>query len=433
MLIIGGGFGGLNCARALRRAPVDVTLVDRHNHHLFQPLLYQVATAALSATDIAYPIRAILRRQRNARVLLADVTAIDAAAREVVLLDGRLGYDWLVLATGARDAYFGHDEWERFAPGLKSLADALEIRRRILLAFERAERADDAAEHAALLTFVVIGGGPTGVELAGAIGEISRQVLVRDFRAIDPREARVLLVEAGPRVLPTFHPKLSADAAAALAARGVEVRTGVKVTDVTADTVTLGTERVAAGTILWAAGVRATALAASLGVALDRAGRVPVAPDLTVPGRPEIFVIGDAAAFCDEHGKTLPGVAPVAIQQGRHVAANIRRACAGQPLEPFEYWDKGNLASIGRAYAVAEIGRVRLAGFVAWVMWIFVHIAYLVGFRNRVIVLLEWGWAYLTFQRGARVITGTIDEPRPQPATAAPPTPPTRSAGVSGA
>jgi NADH dehydrogenase len=432
VLIIGGGFGGLTCARALRRAPVDVTLVDRRNHHLFQPLLYQVATAALSATDIAYPIRAILRRQSNARVFLADVTAIDAAAREVVLRDGRLGYDWLVLATGARDTYFGHDEWQRYAPGLKSLEDALEIRRRILLAFEHAERADDAAHRTALLTFVVIGGGPTGVELAGAIGEISRQVLVSDFRAIDPREARVLLIEAGPRVLPTFHPTLSADAAAALESRGVEVRTGTKVTDVAADAVTLGTERVTAGTILWAAGVRATALAASLGVALDRTGRVPVAPDLTVPGRPEIFVIGDAAAFTDAHGTTLPGVAPVAIQQGRHVAANIRRACAGQALEPFAYWDKGSLASIGRAYAVAEIGRVRLAGFVAWLMWIFVHIAYLVGFRNRVIVLLEWGWAYLTFQRSARLITGTVDQPRPQPASAAPSTPPARSASAGG-
>jgi NADH dehydrogenase len=412
--IVGGGFGGLYAARALRRAPVEVTLIDRRNHHLFQPLLYQVATAALSPADIAYPIRAILRRQANARVLLVEVTAVDAPRREIVLTDGRLGYDFLVLAAGARHAYFGHDDWEAHAPGLKSLEDALEIRRRILLAFEQAERESTEARRRALLTFVIVGGGPTGVELAGAIGEIARQVLVSDFRAIDPREARVVLIEAGARTLPAFAAPLSGRAEAALRRLGVEVRTGTAVTAIEPGCVRLGTDRIDAATVLWAAGVTASPLGRSLGVPLDRAGRVLVEPDLSVPDHPEIFVIGDLAVFVHQTGTPLPGVAPVAIQQARHVARTIVAAGNGKPREPFRYRDRGNLATIGRAAAVAEIGRVRIAGVFAWLAWLFVHIFFLIGFRNRVIVVFEWAWAYVTSQRGARLITGDIDRgPRP--------------------
>src|SRR6185369_2807028 len=355
VVIVGGGFGGINAARALRRAPVRVTLVDRRNHHLFQPLLYQVATAALAPNDIAYPIRSILRRQRNARVLLDEVRAVDPAAREVVLADGRLRYDFLVLAVGARDTYFGHPEWEQYAPGLKSLEDALEVRRRILLAFERAERERDAERRRALLTFVIVGGGPTGVELAGAIAEIAFEVLVSDFRAIDPRDARIVLVEAGERLLPTFAPRLSEFAARSLVQCGVEVRTGTTVTGVARDHVRLDDAVLAAETVIWAAGVQAVDVGAGLGVTLDRAGRVPVGPDLTVPGRPEIFVVGDLALFTHQTGRPLPGMAPVAIQQGRHSARNIVRAVNGEPMLPFHYRDKGTLATIGRASAVAEI------------------------------------------------------------------------------
>ncbi len=380
--------------------------MDRRNYHLFQPLLYQVATAALSPGDIAYPIRSILRRQKNARVLLAEAVAVDAASRELVLADGRIGYDFLVLATGAAHSYFGHPDWERHAPGLKTLEDAIGIRGRILLAFEKAERETDPRKRRLLLTFALVGGGPTGAELAGAIGEISRHVLASDFRAIDPREARIVLVEAGPRILPNFPETLSAKAAAELEGLGVEVRTGAAVTAIGDGFVQIGAERLEAGTILWTAGVAASAIARSLGVPLDRAGRVLIEPDLTIPGHPEIFLIGDLATLADAAGKPLPGVAQVAIQQGRHAAENIEAARRGEPRRAFRYRDPGNLAVLGRAAAIADMGRIRLSGFPAWLVWCFVHILYLIGFRNRFIVLFEWAWAYLTWQRGARLITG---------------------------
>src|SRR5437667_9280074 len=407
--IVGGGFGGLYAAQTLTHADLQITLLDRRNHHLFQPLLYQVATAGLSPGDIAYPIRAILRKQKNVRVLLAEVVAIDTGRRLVHLKDGELGYDFLMLATGARHAYCGHEEWEINAPGLKSLEDALEIRRRILLAFEKAERATEEARRCALLTFVIVGGGPTGVELAGAIAEIARQVMVSDFRAINPQEARIFLVEAGPRILSGFPEELSRAAEEALTKLCVEVKTNCPVTSVEPGWVGLGKERYPAVTILWAAGVMASPLAKSLGVPLDRVGRVLVEPDLTIPGHPEVFVVGDLAAFIHQTGQPLPGVCPVAIQQGRHTARNILRACAGLPLEPFRYWDKGNLATIGRAHAVADFDRFKVYGFFAWLAWLFVHIFFLIGFRNRFIVLFEWAWAYFTFQRGAWLITGDID------------------------
>jgi NADH dehydrogenase len=423
VVIVGGGFGGLTAAQSLRRAPVEVTLVDRRNHHLFQPLLYQVATAGLAASDIAYPIRAILRRQRNANVLLGEAVAIDVRGHEVVLKDGVLHYDYLVLATGARHSYFGHEEWEPLAPGLKSLEDALEIRRRILLAYERAERETDAECRRALLTIVIVGGGPTGVELAGAIAEIARQVMKSDFRAIDPRETRVVLVEAGPRVLATFPEKLSQRALEALVERGVEVRTETRVTAIDDRAVWLGNERIAAETVLWAAGVAASPLGASLGAERDTAGRVLVQPDLTIPGHPELFVIGDAATLTDAHGEPLPGVAPVAMQQGRYVARTIAGSLRGEPRHPFVYRDKGSLATIGRADAVAHIGRLNISGFTGWLLWTFVHILYLVGFRNRIIVLLDWAWAYLTMSRGARLITGNIDAAPERPVRVATPSP----------
>jgi len=412
VVIVGAGFGGLYAAQALKSAPVRVTVVDANNHHVFQPLLYQVATAALSPGDIAYPIRAVLRRQRNTNVLMARAVSVDTAQRKVMLEDGGIEYDYLILATGGRHAYFGHDDWEKLAPGLKTVEDALEIRRRILLAFEKAEREKDEARRRALLNFVVVGGGPTGAELAGAISEIARHVMVEDFRAIDPREARVLLLEAGPRILPSFPEELSAKAAASLERLGVEVRTGTGVTRLEPGAVQVGSETIAAETVLWAAGVRASPLADSLGVTLDRAGRVIVERDLTVPGHPEIFVIGDLAAFLHQTdnaappGKPLPGVAPVAIQQGRHAAMNILRACRGEPLQTFHYLDKGNLATIGRATAVADLGFIRLSGLIAWLAWLFIHIFFLIGFRNRFVVLFEWAWAYVTYQRAARLITG---------------------------
>jgi len=413
VVVIGAGFGGLAAARKLARAAVRLIVVDRRNHHLFQPLLYQVATAGLSPGDIAYPIRSILHKQANAEVLLADVTAIDTARRRVLLADGDLAYDYLILAAGAGHAYFGHDEWEQYAPGLKTLEDALAIRRRILLAFEKAEREPDAAVRRELLTFVIVGGGPTGVELAGAIGEISRHVLVSDFRAIDPREARIVLVEGGPRILAAYSPKSSARAVEQLGARGVEVRTGSPVTGVSADGVTVGTETLRAHTVIWAAGVAASPLAESLGVALDRAGRVIVEPDLSIPGHPEVFVIGDLSTFLHQTGKPLPGLSPVAMQQGRCAAENIRRSLAGQSRRTFHYFDKGTLAVIGRASAVAEIAGLRLSGVLAWLVWCFVHIFYLIGFRNRFIVMLEWAWAYVSDQAGARLITGEVGpEPR---------------------
>jgi NADH dehydrogenase len=408
VVVIGAGFGGLAAARRLARAPVHVTVVDRRNHHLFQPLLYQVATAGLSPGDIAYPIRSILREQSNANVLLADVVSIATARREVRLADGVLPYDYLILAAGAGHAYFGHEEWEQYAPGLKTLEDALLIRRRILLAFEKAEREPDASLRKDLLTFVIVGGGPTGVELAGAIAEISRHVLVSDFRAIDPREARIVLVEGGPRILSAYSEKSSARAQEELTARGVEIRTGVPVTGVSAAGVSLGTDVLRAHTVVWAAGVAASPLAKSLGVPLDRAGRAIVEPDLSIPGHPEVFVIGDLSVFLHQTGRPLPGLSPVAIQQGRSAAANIRRSIEGKPRRSFHYFDKGTLAVIGRAAAVAEIAGLRLSGVLAWLVWCFVHIFYLIGFRNRFIVMIEWAWAYVSYQRGARLITGEV-------------------------
>jgi NADH dehydrogenase len=409
VVIVGGGFGGLNAARALRRAPVRVTLVDRRNHHLFQPLLYQVATAALSPADIAYPLRSVLSRQANAAVLLADAVGVDRAKRELVLSDGRLPFDYLVIATGARHAYFGHDDWEAHAPGLKSLEDALDVRRRILLAFERAERETDETRRRALLTFVIVGAGPTGVELAGAIGEIARRSLVGDFRAIDPRKARILVLEAGPRILPSFPEELARKAERALHRLGVEVATGRAVTAVEEGAVVTGGVRVPTETVVWAAGVQGSTLANSLDVPRDRAGRVLVERDLSIPGDPRIFVVGDLAAFLHQTGVPLPGVAPVAIQQGRYAARAIARDLASKPRTDFRYRDKGGLAVIGRGQAVADLGSLRLSGLVAWLAWAFVHILFLVGFRNRALVLLEWAWYYVTDQRGARLITGKED------------------------
>lgn len=408
VVIVGGGFGGLNAVRALKDAAVDITVVDRRNHHVFQPLLYQVATASLSPADIASPIRSILRKQKNVKVLLAEVRSVDAEHRELVLDgDERLPYDYLILAAGARrSSYFGHDEWEEFAPGLKTLEDALAIRRRILLSFEEAERAEDDATRQRLLTFVVVGGGPTGVELAGAIGEISRYSLARDFDTIDPRNARVYLLEAAPRILNTFPEKLAKKAERFLSELGVEVRTGAMVTAVEPDGVRLGDERIAANTIIWAAGVTAATIGQTLGAEVDRSGRVVVNPDLTIPGHPEVFVAGDLALSIGKDGKPLPGLAPVAIQQGRHAAANVRRALASEPMEPFQYKDRGTLATIGRNRAVADIGPFKLSGFIAWVAWLFIHIVQLIGFRNRAVVMMQWAWSYLTFQRIAMLITG---------------------------
>lgn len=406
VVIVGGGFGGLYAAKALRNLPVQVTLVDRRNHHLFQPLLYQVAAAALSPADIASPIRAILRKQSNTRVLLAEVTAVDVGAREVVLDDGsRLPYDYLILAAGTSHAYFGHDEWEPYAPGLKSLEDALEIRRRVLRAFEEAERESNPAEREALLTFVIVGGGPTGVELAGSIAEISRFTLARDFEHIDPTKAQVILLEGADRLLLTFPEKLGRKAAGYLKRLGVRVRTGAMVTGIDPEGVLLGEERIRARTVLWAAGVRASPLAKTLGVELDRAGRVVIGPDLSVPGHPEIFVIGDLAAGKDRRGKLLPGTAPVAIQQGHWVAANIGRAVRGERTVPFRYKDRGNMATVGRNVAVADIKGLKLTGFIAWIAWAVVHVFNLIGYKNRVLVAFQWIWAYVTFQRGARLIT----------------------------
>jgi NADH dehydrogenase len=411
VVIVGGGFGGLYAARALRREPVQVTLLDRRNHHLFQPLLYQVAMAALSPGDIASPIRWILRRQKNVEVLLAEVQRVDPARRVVVLGDGEISYDYLILATGATHAYFGHEEWRGTAPGLKTLEDALEIRRRVLMAYERAEREPDAAKRAALLTFIVIGGGPTGVELAGALAEISRQSLARDFRHFDPGSARIVLVEGGPTLLATFPEPLRAAARKDLERLGVEVRTSAFVTGVRDGRVEIGsTDAIDAATILWAAGVAASPLGATLGVPTDRAGRVIVQPDLTVPGYPQIFVIGDLAAFLGPDGRMLPGVAQVAIQMGRHAVRNIMRATEHQPYRPFVYNDLGNMATIGRASAVADFGRLRLKGWFAWLAWLFVHILNLIGFRNRIVVLVQWAWAYFSYQRAIRLITDPCAE-----------------------
>jgi NADH dehydrogenase len=407
VVILGGGFAGLYAARALRRAPVRITLVDRHNYHLFQPLLYQVATAALNPSDIAAPIRSILRHQSNVSVLLGEAASIDPNRKSVALADGaKLAYDFLIVATGATHSYFAHPEWERNAPGLKSIDDALEIRRRVLLAFEAAEREDDEAARNALLTFVIVGAGPTGAELAGALSEIARQTMLRDFRRINPSSARILLVEGKDRVLPTYPPALSAKAQRQLEHLGVEVITNAVVTSLSDREVCIGERTIPTRTVLWAAGVTASPLARSLGAPLDRAGRVEVLPDLTIPGHPEIFVTGDLAALKEKDGSLVPGVAPAAIQEGNHAAKNIERAIAGKPILPFHYLDKGSLATIGRAAAVADIRGLHLSGFIAWLAWLTIHIFFLIGFRNRFLVITQWAWAYVTYQRAARLITG---------------------------
>ncbi len=407
VVIVGGGFGGLNAARALKDAPVNVTLVDKRNHHLFQPLLYQVATAGLAAPDIAAPIRKLVADQDNTTVLLDRVQAIDTAAKKLTLDEIELSYDYLILATGMTNDYFGHPEWEPHAPGLKSLDDALEIRRRVLLAYEAAEGSDDEKEREALQTFIVIGGGATGVELAGALSEISRRTMTRDFRHFNPQEARIILLEGGDRLLTAFPPAISARALADLKELGVEVRLNTRASKIDEHGVLLGTKRIRSRTVLWAAGVRGVPVLASLGVKLDRAGRVPVRPDLLVEGLDGVFVIGDAAAFDLGEGKTLPGVAQVALQQGNQAARNITLALKGQPMKTFVYKDLGSMATIGRDHAVAVIGKLHFTGFIGWLAWLFVHLMALVGFRNRLVVLLEWTWAYLSFQRSARLILET--------------------------
>ena len=413
MVILGGGFGGLYTAKALARDPVDVTLIDRRNHHLFQPLLYQVATAGLSAVDVGEPIRKVLRRQRNATVLMAHAESVDTEGRKILLAGGgEVAYDFLVVATGATHSYFGHDEWELHAPGLKTLEDALTIRRRLLQAFEHAEACDDPGERLASMTFVVIGGGPTGAEMAGAIAELARHTLASDFRRIDPGDARVLLLEGSDRVLPGYPEELSEKARDQLERLGVEVRTGALVTAVDERGVEIGEERIDSRAVVWAAGVAASPLGGTLGAPLDRAGRVIVEPDLSIPHHPEVFVIGDLAA-CQQDGVPLPGTAPVAIQGGWHVAATIQRALRGKPSRPFRYRDRGAMATLGRKAAVAVIGRLRLSGLVAWLAWLFVHILFLIGFRNRFVVLFEWAWSYFTYQRSARLILHEAADERP--------------------
>jgi NADH:ubiquinone reductase (H+-translocating) len=405
VVILGGGFAGYTAAKRLKHAPVDITLVDRTNHHLFQPLLYQVALATLNPGDIAVPIRWLLRHHKNTEVLMADATSIDPE-RRVVTLDGQddLPYDYLIVATGSRHSYFGHGEWEAIAPGLKSLDDAVTIRNRFLVAFEEAERVDDPVERQAYLTFVIVGGGPTGVELAGFIPDIARHALRPDFRRANVLDTKVLLLEAGPRVLPSFPESLSAKARADLERLGVRVRTGAMVTRVEDDAVEIGDERIPTRTIFWAAGNAASPLARSLGAPLDRQGRVLVAPDLSVPGRPEILIAGDLAAVKDKHGEWVPGVAPAANQMGWDAGGAVLASVQGQPRKPFKYFDKGNLATIGRHEAIAHVGPLKLNGHLAWFMWLFIHILYLAGFRNRVTVLVQWAYAYLTWQRGVRII-----------------------------
>lgn len=408
VVIIGAGFGGLYAARALRREPVRVTVIDRHNHHTFQPLLYQVATAGLSASDIATPIRHVLRKQKNTSVILAEVKAIDPVQKRVIFEDGELGYDTLIVAAGASHSYFGNDAWAAFAPGLKTVEDALEIRRRVLLAFEAAEREPDPARRSAWMTFVVVGAGPTGVELAGALSELSRHTLRREFRHIDPSKARIVLLEGAGQVLPSYVPELGEKAKQQLAALNVEVRTNCRVTGIDEEGVSIGDKRIEARTVLWGAGVAASAIARTLGAPLDRAGRVLVAPDLTVPGHEDIYVIGDLASLKQEDGTPVPGVAPAAIQGGRHAARSIARTLRGLPRLPFRYDDRGSMATIGRAAAVADFGKLKLSGFLAWLAWLFVHILFLIGFRNRFLVLFSWALSYVTYERASRLITGEI-------------------------
>ncbi|MDF3068894.1 MAG: dehydrogenase [Polyangiaceae bacterium] len=449
VVVIGGGFAGLGVTRALASSSVHVTLIDRSNHHLFQPLLYQVAMAGLSPGEIAVPIRAVLSRQANAKVLLADVVGVDLDGRHVLTREmPPIAYDYLVVAAGAANSYFGRDDWAEAAPGLKDLDDAVEIRRRVLLAFEAAERETDAAVQRRHLTFVVIGGGPTGVELAGAIAELATVVLSRDFRAIESDATRVVLVEGGDRILPNLHPELSDLAAANLRAMGVEVRTHLRVTDIDADGVTCGNERITASTVLWAAGVRGSPLCQSIGLEVDRQGRAQVLADCSVPGRPEVFVVGDAAAFVPAgEERALPGVSPVAMQQGRFVARQISRSINGESRETFSYIDKGSMATIGRKRAVAQFRGMRLSGFLAWLAWLFVHVFYLIDFRNRIVVLLDWTWAYFAYRRGSRLITGrrlyagapvpasprAFTEPALVPPAPQPPPPPLRFSAATSA
>jgi NADH:ubiquinone reductase (H+-translocating) len=409
IVVIGGGFGGLAAARALAHAPVRITLIDRRNHHLFQPLLYQVATAALNASDIARPIRRILRRQANCEVILGEVESIDRFARKVILGEGEIAYDYLIVASGATHSYFSHDTWERDAPGLKTIEDALEIRRRVLVAYEAAEREPDPEIVREWMTFVIVGGGPTGAELAGALAEISRRVLARDFRRIDPKRARIILVEGTSRLLAALTPESSTSAQRQLKHLGVEVMTSTMVTGIDDRGVMHVGGRIPTRTVIWAAGVAASPLGQSLGVPLDRAGRVIVKPDLSIPGTPEVFVIGDLALILRSDGRPVPGLAPAAMQEGRHAARNVMRAVRGQPPNPFRYIDKGMLATIGRGAAVAEIGRLRLSGFIAWTAWLFIHIFYLIGFRNRFMVLAGWAFVYLRNESGARLITGDVE------------------------
>lgn len=410
VVIVGGGFGGLQAAKRLRKERVRITMVDRRNHHLFQPLLYQVATAALSPSNIAVPIRPMFRGYRNVTVLLSEAKEVVPGRRCLKLAEGELGYDYLILAAGAKTSYFGRDEWARDAPGLKSLEDAVEIRKRILSAFELAERCEDKEEQHSLMTFVVIGGGPTGVEMAGAIAEMARFTLAEDFRRITPSEARVILAEGSDRLLGGFHPSLSAYAMKALRRLGVEVRTRTFATSIDHQRVRLGEETIPARTIIWAAGVSASPLGRTLGLEVDRMGRVPVGEDLSIPGHPEIQVIGDMAQFTNRDGTVLPGVSPVAIQQGRHAAGNVRRMMRGEKPAPFRYLNKGMMATIGRNSAVADVRLFRFRGFLAWLAWLFLHILYLVGFRNRVVTFFEWAYAYFSFSKGSRLITWSLVE-----------------------
>lgn len=410
VVVVGSGFGGLAAIKGLRRAPVALTVIDRQNFHLFQPLLYQVATAGLNPSDIASPIRRVVRRQRNVETQLADVTGFDLERNVVVLADGEVPFDTLVVAAGATHSYFGHPEWEQYAPGLKSIEDALAIRRRMLLAFEVAEREPDEAIRREWMTFVIVGAGPTGVELAGALRDVATMTLARDFAHIDPASARVVLIEGSPRVLTAYPEELSASAKKQLEGLGVEVRVASKVTKIDAEGVEIGPERIAARTVLWAAGVSASPLGAALGTPLDRAGRVMVEPDLTIPGHPNVYVIGDLAHL-EQDGKPVPGVAPAALQMGQTTARSIVRSLRGEPREVFRYIDKGSLATIGRNAAVAQIGSRRFTGFVAWFLWLSVHIFFLIGFRNRILVMLQWAWSYLSYDRGARLITGRVEGP----------------------
>jgi NADH dehydrogenase len=407
IVIVGGGFGGLNAAQELAGQSVQITLLDRRNHHLFQPLLYQVATAGLSPSDIATPIRRILRHQKNVEVLLVEATSVDLIRKVVGSDDGEFPYDYLIVATGARHSYFGHDDWAPFAPGLKSIGDALEIRRRILSAFELAERELDPEKRQAWLTFVVVGAGPTGVELSGALCEIAQHALAKDFRRINPAEARVILLEGSPRVLPPYAPILSEKAKQQLERLGVDVRTGQMVTSIDADGVHIGDEMIAARTVLWAAGVTGSRLGRMLGVELDRANRVLVTPELSIPGHPEAYVVGDLASL-KQDGVPIPGVAPAAMQEARHAAQNILRSIRGEAPTAFRYFDKGSLATIGRSAAVAQMGRYQLSGTLAWLAWLFIHVMFLVGFRNRVLVVIQWAWSFFSYDRGARLITGPL-------------------------